>query len=159
MPSEAVEAQGERWCVEAGCVDDDARAQGHRFRATDREDMAYAINTQAIDRRAQHDRAAGALKIALQCEHQAMAVDDAARRREQCGVAAQRWLQCACLIGTQQLQIEHAVGRAALRKLSEPLDLRRRRRHDELAAAPLRDAMRLAERVELDRGPARKAGP
>ncbi len=82
-----------------------------------------------------------------------MAVDDAGRRRQQRSFALQRRLEIARLGAAQQAQAFHPIGRGTLLDRAQPLDLLRRGRDDELAAAPVADPVRLAVRIEQAAAP------
>ncbi len=110
--------------------------------------MPPFATAQAACRRAQCQRSAGHLQIALQREHQAVAVDDARLGRQQCGRAVQRRLELPRLRGRKPLQFDTVGGGLLARRLERGM-LFRRGGHHQLAAAPVRHAVRNAEIVEL----------
>ena len=116
--------------------------------AADAQHEAAVARGRTFDRRTQDHRAAGVLEIALERQHEGVAVDDAGDGREQRRLAPECRLELARLGTAQPAQAAHAVrGRASLDRLQR-LDLRRRRRDDELAAAAMADAARLAIGIE-----------
>ena len=113
--------------------------------------------TRALERRADDERAAGVLEVAQVGEHQRMAVDDAGHRGEQRRFAREGRLELARFGAAQPAQAFDAVAERAPLDRAQRLDLRRRRRDDELAAAPMADAARLA--IGIEQAPAGDAEP
>ena len=134
--------------MQAGAVDHAARMQSQRLVATHLEFEAVADALQSLQRAAQRQHRTIGFGIALQREHQAVAVDDAGRRRQHRSRAVQRRFQRDRLCGTQPGQIVHAAGLAALHQRAQCAFLRCVGGHHQLAATPVRDAMRLAVVVQ-----------
>jgi hypothetical protein len=145
---EAVDAASERLREESARVDDRACEQLDRLVAADAQHDAVARHRRAFDRRAHDERSARAFEVAEVGEHQRMAVDDPGDRREQRGFGIERRLERACLRAAQPAQSFDAVGERARFDRPKRLDLRGARGDDELAAAPVADAVRFAVRIE-----------
>jgi hypothetical protein len=106
------------------------------------------LDPAADDGAVEGDGGAGVLRLALQAQHQPMAVDDAGRRRQQGGDAADRRLQAPRLRRLQPLQVGDAVDRGLALQGREVADLRGRGGDDQLADAAVADAARLAIVIE-----------
>ena len=72
-------------------------------------EQARGVALDALDRTAQHDRAAVGLDVALQRQHVAVAVDDAGGGRQQGRNAGDLRLQRAGRVGAERLQVGDAV--------------------------------------------------
>ena len=110
--------------------------------------MALWRALDALDRASQHDRAAVGLDVALQRQHQAVAVDDAGGGRDQRGDACQLGLERARSVAPDRLQIGDAVLRCRLPYGRELGPLALLRGDDELAAARMAHVVLGAEAVE-----------
>jgi hypothetical protein len=80
--------------------------------------------------------------------HQRVTVDDAARWRQQRTRAVQRWFKRQRLGTAQQPQVIDAVGRALFHQPAEVWQVGRARCDHQLAAAPVRHALRAAVVVQ-----------
>ncbi|SRR5260221_10005335 len=99
-------------------------------------------------RRTKGNDAAGSLEISLQRQHETMAVDDAGRRRRQSGHCLELRLERVHLVGGEPGEVGYAVRDGHALDGLERRDLSLVRRHDQLAAATVLDAARLAEFIE-----------
>ena len=95
---------------------------------------------------------AGILRVALEREHEGVAVDDAGRGRVQGADAGERRFHREGLCCTDHREIVAAIGQSALPDLLDCLQLGRVARDHELAAAPVRNAM--ADAVGIKKLPA-----
>ena len=127
--------------VQAGAVDHGAGQEGDRLGAADLELDAVSGDPAALDRRIEREQRAMVLGIALQREHQAVAVDDAGGRREQRRGAEHLGLQRRDGSRLQPLQVVDAVRRRLGADGFERRFLRRVGGDDELAAARVRHAV------------------
>ena len=136
--------------MQAGGIDDHPGLDAHRLRATDVQIDAVASNASALHRAAQCDRRAARFRVALVGEHQAMAVDDACRWREKCGDAGEFRLHGERLCLGQRLQIADPVGLGLGAEFFQRGPLPVLGGDDELAAAPVRDAVLFAIAIERE---------
>ena len=102
----------------------------------------------ALDPGVERDHAAAILEIAAQRRHELMAVDDAGFRRAQRGNAVERRLHGARRGAVDQLEVFDAVGGPLLEDCLHLADFGVLGGDDQLAALPVRHAVRGAELVE-----------
>src|SRR5690606_12127669 len=121
--------------MQAGAIDDAAGDELHGLVAADAQQDAFGQDLARKNGGAQGQQAAGGFQVALQGEHQAMAVDDAGGGRFQCGHALQRRLARPCPGGVQPAQVVHAVGGRRRADAVQGADLFFPGGDDELAAA------------------------
>ena len=146
---------GQRRRVQPGGVDDGARAQHRRLAAfcihyhIDSCWRCFRLRYKPIHFGIDGQHAARVFHVAQQAEHEAVAVHNAGRRRQQRRVAGQRGLQRAGFVGAEQPQVVHAVGGGALLNGAQFIDLRGAGGHDQLAAALVRHAAFGAVGVQL----------
>jgi hypothetical protein len=130
-------------------VDEDAGRELARRFAPDAQHEAVRNDFRRFERRAQRERAAVALEVAEVGQHQRMAVDDPGDRRQQRGFATQRRFERDRLApASQRRPARRSPPRGGRWSASESA-CAGVRRDDELAAAPMRHAVRLAVRVQL----------
>ena len=134
--------------MQAGAVDYAAGVELHRFVAADLEHESVVHALRAPHRAEQRQHRTMRFGVALQREHQAMAVDDAGGRRKHRRRAMQRGLQRGRLGGAQPGQVVHTAGPAALHQRAQRALLRLFGGHHQLAATAVRDTMGLAVVVE-----------
>jgi hypothetical protein len=124
-----VDARGERAGAQAGRVHQLPRADAHRLGAAHVDVEAAGHHRHVLHRAVEGEHRAARLGVALQRQHQAVAVDDAGGRRVQRRHAAQRGLHRARRGAVQQHRVVHAVGqglrvqrlqRGQLRRLPPP---------------------------------------
>ena len=96
------------------------------------------LETDVLHGRDQRQQATRVFHVALQGEHQAVAVYDTRAGREQRGFAGQRGLQCLGLGGAEFLQVVHAVGGGLGHDAVERQHLLGAGGHDQLAQALVR---------------------
>ena len=142
---------------EAGGEHHMARGDLCRCIAADRQHDRAAADFAALERRAEGERGAMGLGIALQGEHESMAVDDARRGRQQADMAGERRLQPRQIGAFEQREVFDAIGFGAGFDRQNLRALRLVGGDENLAAAPERHAMIFAEAIEhlpsLDAGP------
>ncbi len=80
-----------------------------RLEAADLEDKPVIAHTAPQHRRAQDNRRPGRFGLALEGQHQRVAVDDAGDRRQQCGHTAQFRFEPLRLFGAQPFEFVDAV--------------------------------------------------
>ena len=141
---EAFDARGNVAGEQAGGVDQQARRELHRLGAADAHVEAVARHRRAVERAVKREHRAAVFGVALQREHEGVAVDDAGRGRVQCGDGGERGLHRPRLVAADQPRIGNAIGQRLRMQRFERCDLALLHRHDELAAAPVRHAMRFA---------------
>ncbi len=130
-------------------VDQQPAAQRHRIGASDIDLDAAPCYAAAQHGTEEHRYRAGMLGVALQCQHEGVAVDDAGGRRQKRTAADQTRLQGDCLLGGQH---PHALDAVALGTLLDPGEQRIFLRvgcHDQLAAVDVWHAFLGAVRVQL----------
>ena len=126
--------------MEAGGVDQDAAADRGRLVAADIEFEPVRPDPAAQHRRAERDKGAGFLGLALVGEHQRVAVDDAGRGRQQRRDAVQLGFEALRLGGGQPFEIGDAVGAGRRLDLLDAGDFGLLGRDDQLAEPRVRHA-------------------
>ena len=134
--------------AEPAGVDDMGGGDAHRRGAAGFDDDPVLNGAPGKDRRVERDHCAVSFGVALQRQHEGMAVDDAGRRRQQRPISDQRGFERARLLAAEPNEIVDAVGLGLGFKRGELVDLARVHRHQELAASLVRYAELLAERVQ-----------
>ena len=131
---------GQGWRAQPRRIDEEHRAQPHGLGSA-----RLDLDTPRRHAPAQHGGLANqgrpmGLRIAQQAQHIGVAVDDAGGGGEEGADAGERGLQSLRLHRAQQLHILHAIDGGPRADACELLQLRRIGRHDQLAAAPVRQA-------------------
>ncbi|MNQ92181.1 hypothetical protein D3C85_1075980 [compost metagenome] len=149
----AVDGGGDGLCRQAGSRDQQAGRQHRpalpRIWAARRDpETPFGQRLGALERRGDHDRAARVFDLALQGQHIAMAVEQAALRRQDGGVGVQFRLQRPRLGAGQMFQPLDAVGRRLPEDGLDALDLGLFGRHDQLAALPVVDLVAAQKVIE-----------
>jgi hypothetical protein len=134
--------------VQARRIDERADMQPRRLRAADFRLETPATAPRRDERGAEREGRSRRLRIAPQRQHVGVAVEDAGRRRQQRADAGEIRLHRLRLGARQQFQPLDAIGGAAARQRLQPAEFALVGGDDQLAAAPMRDAMRLAIGIE-----------
>src|SRR5271170_2211211 len=122
--------------------------QRGRLFAAGREVEAAASYPSGEDRGTQYDRRAGGLGVALIGQHQRMAVDDAGRRRQEGGGAAQRRFEAPDLGAAQPFEVVDTVRPCRRGNRFEPGDLGLVGGDDQLAEPGMRHPALMAIGIE-----------
>ena len=138
----------DRLRAEPGGVDDQRGLEAHRLRPAGLDHDPAVFGPARHDRRRKRHHRAMRLRVAPQRQHERVAVDDAGRGRKDCAFRLERRLEPAGFIAGQPDEIVDAVGPGLRLERREPGGLGRVCRHDQLAAAPMGDAVLAAEIVE-----------
>ena len=123
--------------------------QAHRRIAADLKNEPVIRDRPAFDRAAIGDRCTSRFRLAQKAQHQAMAVDDAGRGRQQGGAGLQVRLQGLDRVGAEPFQIADAVRLGQRLDLLQGRDLVRRAGDDQLAQTLMGNAAAGAIGIEL----------
>src|SRR5262249_52323426 len=119
-----------------------------RSRTADVERKSVMIDPAAVDRTVKGNGGARVFRFALKAQHQAMAVDDAGRRRQQRGDAAHGRFEAPRLRRLKPLQVHDAIRLGLASKGRKFAHLRSGSGNDQLADAAVPDTARLAVVIE-----------
>ncbi|OWK19426.1 hypothetical protein AJ88_41205 [Mesorhizobium amorphae CCBAU 01583] len=147
---ETLDPPGQGLRVQACGVDEGAGLQFERFTpGTQRANLHPIGASDRRDNRSQEgERRAGGFGVAVQRQHQRVAVDDAGRRRQQRAGAGQMRLKAFRLLARQQFEIGNAAALRIGPDRLQPVELRRFDGNDQLAGAGMADAALAAIGIE-----------
>src|SRR5690606_16333610 len=124
--ADARHARGDLVRLQAGGVDDEAGVESRFLSAPGADEDAVIVDPAAGERRVEGEHRAVAFRLALQGQHQGVAVDDAGRWRQQRAEAGKLRFQLRHFRRVDPAQIVDAVFRAMARDAVERIELRRR---------------------------------